>query len=614
MLMSHYAIMHAQEEVLDRTIPIPVFVFHVTLKLTHSGLTAKEALELDDRQFGTFYPQTAQITCDSGLTPYERDFSECMKCSQSEGLQISQTTTENIVSPLLLLFFWTVDCSNPTCMQACPCNMAQMAGRVVRNVVPIEVARGTPIAQIMAKFDTPLTHTGTRLLNERVHFMAEQALTPWELPEMYTNIVMDDCETTSLLGRMALKTSLLIGSSSSSQVAAGGMSVAASPPTTAQVLRDACQHWPIFKHFTGESWDLMAKIIDRGNVMLRCNHLRVMATVGLASTPSASDSIDRSPSLNGHCFNVGFLKTPSMETPECMLLEGTACMIQYKVTETTPKVTVTLSKGPGEPGLDHTFDMASFLTLFVGTVLYLTAVINSPNGGGEAPHIGMPFKRKISGWLGKTMVMKTLDSSPCFPLPFYNRILYCGWPCTDDGLGCMPVEECDGEILAGCHPYSLPHQDLRGISAGIPPEQFEIMRQVMDESTPPMADDSLFEKLSSFWEPCEPLEKVNKDLQLPPGVKYTRVVSMETPGAPEYIPLIYEAKRQLVGLTNEINRKLPDSDGIVGHVKKLATGVHVLVDVPNRSFRLTYMRSMKQALATLNWPAAVPPVKDGLHH
>jgi len=29
-----------------------------------------------------------------------------------------------------------------------------------------------------------------------------------------------------------------------------------------------------------------------------------------------------------------------------------------------------------------------------------------------------------------------------------------GWPCTEGGLGCMPVEEESG-ISAGCHPYEL---------------------------------------------------------------------------------------------------------------------------------------------------------------
>ena len=496
-----------------------------------------------------------------------------------------------------------------------------MAGRVIRDVTPIEVARGTSVEQIMAMFDTlPPKHVSTRLLDGRVHLTAEGSFTPWELPDMYTSVVMDDCETTSLVGRLALKTSLSIGASHAPPQQ--GVSAEASQLHTdasAQEIRDACQHWPVFKNFTGESWTLMAKIINRGNAMLRCNHLRVMATVGLASTAAASDTPaghEAASSLNGHCFNVGFLQTPSMPTPECMLLEGTACMIQYKTTESTPKVTVMLTGAVGGTETKHDFDMATFLTLFAGTVLFMSGVINSPNGGGVNTKFGLPFKRKITGWLAKTMVMKTLDSSPSFALPFYNRILYCGWPCTNDGMGCMPVEGIDSELLAGCHPCSLPHQDLRGISAGIPVGQVEMMRQVMDETTPPMADPALFQKISAFWEPSLPLEAVNKDMNalLTPGVKYTRVAAMETPGAPEYIPLLFELKLQLVELTNKINASTGDSDGIVGHVRKMATGVHVLLDVPDRSFRLTFVRSMKLARAVLNWPSLSTPSDGAIHH
>lgn len=630
--MSHYAIMHAQEDVLDRTLPIPIFVFHVTLKLTHSGLTAQEVLALDDRQFGTFYPQTAQITCDSGLSPYERDFTMGVTVDQAGLMKLTENGTENIVSLLLIpITLSHVSCVYPPASffflwQACPCTMSQMAGRTVRNVIPIEVARGTPLPQIMALFDTPPPRRiGTKLLDERVHFMAAESLSPWELPDMYTNLVMDDCETTSLLARLALKTSLSIGTSRVSAGLMMSLSDASSDAYTADTAREiqeACHHWPVFKNFTAESWTLMAKIINRGNAMLRSDHLRVMATVGLASTAAASDSPStQQVSLSGHCFNVGFLKTPSMQSSECMLLEGTACMIQYKVTEASPRVTVVLS-GSNDPkeatASLHEFDMATFLTLFAGTVLFMSGVINSPNGGGGVTNtqFGLPFKRKITGWLAKTMVMKTLDSSPCFPMPFYNRILYCGWPCTDDGMGCMPVEGIDSELLAGCHPYSLPHQDLRGISAGIPKIQVELMRQVMNETTPPMADGALFKKLSSYWEPSSPLEAINEDTKalLYPNTRYNRVAAMETPGSPEYIPLLFELKTQLIELTNDINKKLPDSDGIVGHVKKLATGVHVLMDVPDTSFRLTYVRSMKLARTLLGWPSLPEPVKGAIHH
>jgi hypothetical protein len=101
---------------------------------------------------------------------------------------------------------------------------------------------------------------------------------------------------------------------------------------------------------------------------------------------------------------------------------------------------------------------------------------------------------------------------------------------------------------------------------------------------------------------------------------------METPGVPEYIPLFLEAKGQLVSATNAINRARPDSDGIIGTVCALGTGVHILLDVPDyasdvpssgseHSLRcLTYVESMKEAMQQIGWPARVTPVHGHIQH
>jgi hypothetical protein len=72
-VQAHYAAMHAQEETLRRRVPEALVLYHINLKLSHSGETAESMLKLDDRNFGTMFGQCMQITCDSGLVPYERD-------------------------------------------------------------------------------------------------------------------------------------------------------------------------------------------------------------------------------------------------------------------------------------------------------------------------------------------------------------------------------------------------------------------------------------------------------------------------------------------------------------------------------------------------------------
>jgi len=97
MLTSHYAIMHAQEESIKRVLPMPVVVYHMYLKLVHSGETAESVLAMADPEFGTFVSQGWQITCDPGLVPYERDAG----LGASIGPHLFDNTlvnTENIVS------------------------------------------------------------------------------------------------------------------------------------------------------------------------------------------------------------------------------------------------------------------------------------------------------------------------------------------------------------------------------------------------------------------------------------------------------------------------------------------------------------------------------------
>lgn len=437
------------------------------------------------------------------------------------------------------------------------------------------------------------------------------------LSELATAVLFDDCESTAGLGRVAKKSGLLIPTNPS--ILSRLCSQGATHPTG---LQEECDGWPLFKAFTPHCWQLMAAIFQRGNSMLEAGHLRVMTGVGLATNASASDIKADNASFNGHCFNVGFLQTPGMERPNCFLLEGTAPMIQLKVTATSPRVTLKIYADPMDCSKFTTEidDMPSFLSKLGRTITAMTGVINAPNGGHSPQPCGWPLKTPITGWLASVMVMNSLDSDPDTELRFYNRIMYMGWPCTETGQGCMPVEEpgttahhlgsdtamtCSSGLVAGCHPYSLLNLDIRGFDARIAPEKLKLMTDIMNEATPPMASHKVFQQLAGFWVPCAPLEDANirEQAMREKGVEYVRVASMETPGVPEHIPLILEAKRQLIHKANQLNMAKADSDGIIGSVMALGTGVHTFLDVPQRDIlKLTYIESLKQAMEEINWP------------
>lgn len=438
------------------------------------------------------------------------------------------------------------------------------------------------------------------------------------LSDLATGVIFDDCESTAGLARVAKKSGLLAPTDYKlfARLCGGNISSGATQAPSTGLGRQT-DDWPLFKSFTTRCWELMASIFERGNGMLESGQLRVMTGVGLATTASAADIKSDSASYNGHCFNVGFVQTPQMERPYCFLLEGTAPMIQLKVTSTSPRVTFNIYKDPSDISSceTQTHDMPAFLTLLGRTLSAMTQVINAPNGGHMSSG-GWPFKERVTGWLGSVMVMNALDSDPDTELKFYNRVMYMGWPCTETGQGCMPVEEpgtaaCSSDpqgvsgLVAGCHPFSLNNLSIRGFDAGVAPDRVRLMSEVMNEATPPIANHTIFQQLAQFWVPCAPLEDANvrEQAMRDKGVEYVRVAAMETPSVPEYIPIILEAKRQLINRANQINMAHPSQDGIIGSVSALGTGVHVFLDVPQRDIhQLTFIDSLRQAMGELQWP------------
>ena len=71
--MTHYGFMNAQMEALDRRLPIQFVCYHISLRLLHSGMSAKQVLALPKTEFGRFMGECFQPTRDACLVPYARD-------------------------------------------------------------------------------------------------------------------------------------------------------------------------------------------------------------------------------------------------------------------------------------------------------------------------------------------------------------------------------------------------------------------------------------------------------------------------------------------------------------------------------------------------------------
>lgn len=96
-LSVHYALMNAQEESVTRLIPLPVVLYHLYLKVVHSGMTVDEILSLPEGRRAQFYGESLQITCSAGLFPYEKDFKPGVALSLWHGIGITAVGTEDMV-------------------------------------------------------------------------------------------------------------------------------------------------------------------------------------------------------------------------------------------------------------------------------------------------------------------------------------------------------------------------------------------------------------------------------------------------------------------------------------------------------------------------------------
>ena len=498
--------------------------------------------------------------------------------------------------------------THPILWQGWPLSLGQMDGRTIRDVGKISVNSRMSMAELKGLFrQPPLSPGSVRPLLAGTGFTPSVPCGAGVLPEMSLSLVCDDCESVSLLARQAKQAllSFFWRVSAHSALQAGSSSEYVTGLTDA-IMREF-NDWHVFNNFSAVSWQLMSRFVYRLGSMLRDGQLRVMTGVGLATNASKAEEESNRAQYCGHCFNVGLVKTPGMDIGVPFLLEGTAAMYAIPVDQNSPRVTVSMIDGEtGETtGETKVMDMPSFLSALSGTLMSLSAVINRPNGG-MSGDVGWPMDLEVRGWLGKTNVIPSLTSEPGTHLPFYSRIMYMGWPCTTDGHGCMPVEgKTRDDITAGCHPFHLTQVDVKGVDATLDQEASRIMADVMEEAVPPQAPREAVREIVRRWIKCRPLEVVNREAGLlrQAGVKYHRVVCMESPCAPEYLSIIHEAKCRLADETNRINDLREDSDGI--RLYALLEGMDSLLcaDVKDVEIKkLTIVESMKHAAVNIAWP------------
>ena len=482
-----------------------------------------------------------------------------------------------------------------------------MNGRVMRKLRPIKVSQSMTMQQLVSLFEQPpMDRSSFRSLNPDIAFVPRVPVDAGVLPELVLGVAFDDCESSTLTAMVMKKTSLHMHDTLNRLQSNKQMGIPAQKKaeTRGQILRRISEDgWPVFKHFTDESWELMAQVMDAGNNMLKAGHMRSMTAVGLSTNASAADVEKKTAHFGGHCFALSYIHTPSMSRAQVGLLEGTAPTIMVRACEDDAGTPVPVFRDKQVEPTIQNVKRTQLLDLLGGALLRSTRILNCPKGGHKEMQGGLPIGLKLRGWLSKTMVVNSLDSDLSQPLEFYHRVMYAGWPLKEGSLGCMPMEEYpNGDFSAGCHPYLLIYDQVRGVNAAFTEEAWQRMQDLMEEATPPMAPHSMLRDLMSMYLPCRPLEEVNTEVVRKPGVRYHRVCAMESPCAPEYLSVMFEIKRRIAEKTNELNSKDPNSDGI--RLTAMLEGLSVILcaDVPDEALpRLTVNDNMKRALVELGF-------------
>jgi hypothetical protein len=555
-----------------RDLPHALLAYYLQHALVQSGLTVDELIALPPRDFAREAGDVLWgLTCDAGIGPYQSDRTLGVGISLAEEtflqVRITPVTSENIGAPF-----------------AAPAYIG-------RTFVPHSAHVGTLAA---ASADTDPSKR-LRDIYEHVHSR--------EFPEVNRTAFEDDCETSAMAGMLAAGT-----------VQRGDMSTEAfqndicasstgnhlgTPLTTAQA-------YPMFIAWTPPCFAKCSAFYTRLQGMLKSGEITVALVVGLAGGAAATDSneahgegvtsVEDTPNLGGHCFAV--LRHVGAEGSYVRLLEGTTR------TRVVDPGAVRYTARVGDK--TKAFPLDQILTLLAQSVARELRVINrevgaEPGGGWKGP-------RTVRGFARETLTTPCLHSlAPGAEVAFYKWCMTTGLACAPGDVGCMPLDDkhYPSETAGGCRPICLADPRLRAVTAGVDPAAHQLGNALLDEVWPPLLDAAGFRGLLGAWERLEPLAGVNGKVASARRFKepYTTTHFMETPCAPQLVPCILEAGKIVVAEANRINYARKDGDGIFMTVQAIGTGVTYVLHVPQRSGKLTFMESLRQAKEKLKCPA-----------
>lgn len=593
-VMTHYGVLSALVDGVDRYLPHAVLAYYLQLVLTHEGLTIDQANALDDRGFARLAGDVLWgVTHTAGGFPYERDLSlaTTIALDPDKGfvLGLEPVTSEDVGLPFAASNFIGRDLNPPPA--------PDLSGLAKAGSDPRAVYRAC-VAAIK----------GGR----------------W--PEHNVALGIDDCETSGMAGKLAANT--VRDQDMGPEAFRRGLELKAG------VGEPQCNpdEFRVFKAWTKQDVNKASAFFTRIQKMLRDNQLSISLVVGLAGGASAStetaaktgkdpkrgQTVDEMDELGGHCFAVLRHVGADPQKMYVRLLEGTSC-VKF-VPDKRPGEQYHISMGsPGAKGKKDTevvkqaLPLSSFLSLLSSVVAEETRVVNHVIGGGVGPDragAGVQAGEPIAGFIRPSLAMPCLHSLDASSrdggdIQFYKWCMYTGLSSDPGDVGTLPLDPYEHPkcLSAGCRPACLATQGLQGFGLDVDRADFELPRAVLNEVWPPIATHAQFRAVLNLWAPLPSLSAVNADLGAyrAAGVEYETITCMECPAAPGLVEVVYRLKSALAALVNKINLARPDSDRITMSVARIGTGVDVTMHVPRGTLSLTFMKSLREAKEQMGW-------------
>jgi hypothetical protein len=585
-----------------RQMPLALYAYYTQMTVAHSGMTLQQVLALPEGDKAQFLCQTLTWNNDAGSTPYVGDEDLGLCLSFTEGVQIGLVPTENVSTPCGFVTA-IADPAEPPTLRTDDVDEAMRAWKKTATAAKSNLG--------VCDFSTPI-----RLLQQHA-------------TRVQRSILQDDCETVTGLAKQ------VEAAVRNAPVTRRSLATTKATKKDVDALKTQLAAWPMFQSWGDADYTAMCEWLMDGKELLLSKRLVVAMTVGMASSAAASDAGatngGEAAPMNGHCFAVGrYLRGDGASPPRCFLMEGTAEIRPIAVPQLNAPSVTTKMVATGPPAVAQAgkpleapqtevkevkLAMWKFLTALGKSVSASISVLNAKageEGNGEGPNrVGWNFGASLAGNRGTTMFLPTLDSAAAVDsYPFYKVINFTGLQVTADGVGCMPVTPMAGNAVAGCAPKDLQRTDMRAIDTGLTAEHGEVCKSILWELNPPiMSDRTILNRVAS-WAPLPPITEVNaalaeqrKALGIPPCDTGYHYVSMtECPSCPEHVPVLLHAQAALLERANRLNA---GKDNIWAWNARLGSGIHTVLEVPNRPFTHTFLMSLTEAKRSMGWPGSV---------